>query len=705
MWLTRSGQTAEALLPQVPPPGGRDPDGKSASSSGESTGPVVAGDVPATPSFAGTHAVADPGVTEVQAAAIGDRKVEVRAESPVTVALGGYGRRLTDAIDRRVFLQTGEGERRVSALGGHLAALLRQHAPARSRDWLTPALQATQGLHPTHREQALQQLLRPALSSTLSRSQRQAALDSIARSLAGADTESQRVTFAALVQLMAMGHRDPADALALLEVARGFRTGIAYDAAALLVGAALRPIPDGPVPALAPVVRAVLALLDADNRVVADDEPIVNLGIELGRQARGPDAQDRLQVLLEGVGAVAGGLRPDQLWELARGCLSGLGGTQIDPAQRDAWLAGALRLDETLSVPALHGLWEGVALGLLVDGAPTGGASGALEVPQLRSHHLGALVDAILERAGHPLKAAAIAASAAAATNKLHDGPGTLGDLLQRVAGMQSRLPIDTAFLVGCALARGCWAVKDSLEDWERARKAAGPSLARDDKAQGPVPLKEAKSGASAMSLDIDDAPGRHAQPLPARDLVGLGWRFVREPDSLVDGSAWAGSPSFERVTLAWSLPGVPSEMSLPQHLTWLSRARLLPGQRGALAAQLQAKIGGASLRRLFPPMRDVLLQACAEARAEPVPVTGQRTALLHAMNEVLLAYDQWLSDPHPLDARSARDAYAEMATRKDLPPDLRLMILERLAVHLAETKAGIMAGAGQAKLQASHDA
>lgn len=638
-----------------------------------------------------------------------DRKVEVRAESPVTTALGRYGSRISEAIASGIFLKHGQSGMRVSTLGAHLEALLREHGQARSRDWLTPALQATARHHPSHRELALSQVLRPALSSTLTPASFQASLDSIIRSLAVADAPARRVTFSALVKLLAMPHRRPANALALLEAAHVIRKGIAYDDVALLVGAALRRIPDRPVPDLVPVARAALALLDKDNEVASDDEPIVNLGIELGRQAGGMAAPDNPLALLRGVESVAPGLRADQLWELARGCLGGLGGVQVDLAQRDAWLATVSRLDAVLAVPAYHAVWEGVALGLLVEGASSEGTGGTAGASQLRSAHMGALVAVVLGRPDDPMAAAALMTGAAGAANKLHDGPGTLGDLLQRVAAAQSRLPTPTAFAVGCALARGCSAIKDGMQAWDRARRAAGSGGASGPQGwpdKGGAPRLESKALSSSTTVadlprrvpgpaSLDDSEGapaagddRGENDRLARDPVGTGWRFATDPYPLAGEDGLPASQRVELATLAWSLPGVPSHSALHHHLRWLALAPLTPSQRGTLAAHLLARIDARALRRLFPQVRDLLLNACRDADAEPGPKTGQRTVLLQAMNQLMLAYDQWLTEPDRLDRQAASAQQAEMAGRKDLPPELRLMILDRLAVHLSDTKA-----------------
>jgi len=632
------------------------------------------------------------------APALADRKVEVKsasslsgvpAVSPTAEALGRYGQAIADAVASGGYRRAGQAEVRVSALGTHLDALLRAYPAARSADWLGPALQATARCHPAHREQALQQILRPALSSTLKAPQFQASMDSIVRSLASATTEDRRVTFAVLVKLMAMPHRAPADALALLEAARGFRQGIAYDDAALLVGAALGRTPPAPAPPLEPVVAATLALLDPDNQVAVDQEPIVNLGIELGRQARRAASQELLQVLLDGVAAVAPRLRPDQLWELARGCLCGLGGTQVELAQRDAFLACVLGLDDQLAPAALHGLWEGVGLGLLVEGAPVGGFAGALEVQVQRSRHMAALVAAMLERAGSPHKAAAILAGAAAASNKLHDGPGTLGDLLQRVSAAQSRLPLATAFTVGGALAKACWMVKDAIKEWDAARPKSGPGPLSDGD-----PAVETKSHPKPIPMPTPASPdsksgrgGDAAQPLELPDPVGAGWRFVLDPSSLAGGAGDRppGLPQVELATLAWSLPGVPGEQVLARHLGWLARAALPAGERLSRAVQLLADRDGAALRQAFHAARDLLLQVCVEARAAPGPATGHRPVVLQAMTQLMLAYDQWLTDPDALEPGIVAAHRAQVKARKDLPPDLHLMILERLKLHLSQ--------------------
>lgn len=632
-----------------------------------STPPTLQIPVQATERALPDHKVAERGdpVTVAGSTPITERKAEVLGalDALVTRAIARYGKQVADTIASGVFLRDEQATMRVPALGAHLDALLRLHPEARSRDWLTPALQATAPYHPSHRERALQQVLRPALSSTLGLATLKATLQSILRSLEGADGEARRATFAALVRLLSMPHRQPADALALLEAAYGVRTGIAYDDAALLVGAALRRLPDRPVPAMGPVACAALALLDADNLVDADHEPIVNLGIELGRQARSAAGTDRFEVLLEGVAVVAPVLRAEQLWELARGCLSGLGGTRIDLAQRDAWIACALRLDATLPVPALHGLWEGTALSLLTDGAPQGGTPGAPELPSLRSQHMGALVAAALQRADEPLKASAILSAAAAASNKLHEGPGTLGDLLGRVADAQPLLSTATAFMVGCGLARGCWSLKDGIATWEQAQAASV------------APGRETKE--------------RDSKGKVTADAVGGGWRFACEPDTSATGAGVPGLEPADQAVLAWSVPGVLGESNLPRHVRWLAQATLSPGQRVALATQLLEMLEGPALRQVFAGLRDVLAQACKEADAMPGPKTGPRPLLLRAMNELMLAYDRWLTEPDLQDRRTVRAQLAEISARKDLHPILRLMVVDRLELHLGDTKAG----------------
>ncbi len=628
---------------------------------------------PAAPRDAKSQPRADP-LAQAQAGeggvALTDRKAEVAppAEARITAAIGRYGEQVAEALATRAFLRDDQAALRVSALGAPLAALLRDHPAARARDWLTPALQATANLHPTHREAALQQVLRPALSSTLGRVLFQAALDSIARGLQGADAPARRCTFAVLVKLVAMPHRDPADALALLESAQGYRTGIAYDDAALLVSAALRRLPQRPVPAMEPVACAALALLDADNQVAADQEPVLILGIELGRQARSTADPGRFQVLLEGVEAVAPGLRPEQLAELARGCLAGLGGTQVEPAQRDAWIATALGLRGALTVPALHGLWQGTGLGLLVDGAPGAGASGGAnggdarggtDVSRLRSAHQGALVDAAVERAGEPEAVAAILAGAAAASNKRDEGPGTLADLLQRVGAAQSRLSTPAAFTAGCALARACWQLKEGAQAWAQARAAAGI---------GP--------GAQPGSGE------RETKGSAPPDPVGVGWRFATEPDTLAREPALPGLDPAEQARLAWSLPAMPPGSALPRHLRWLALAPLGPGPRVSLLVQLLDGLEGHAFQAVFTQVRDILVQACAEADAGPK--TGHRPLLLRAMTALMLAYDRWLTDPRPQDRQAVRAQLAQVSAREDLLPSLRLMVIDRLSVHLA---------------------
>lgn len=613
--------------------------------------------------------------------ALTDRKVEVQClpDPLVTQAIDRYGQQVAMVIASGVYLRDEQADMRVSALGAPVQALLRVHPQARSQDWLTPALQATATHHPAQREKALQQVLRPALSSTLGRAQFQASLASIARSLEGADAQARRATFAALVKLLVMPHRDPADALALLEVAHGFRTGIGYDDAALLVSAAMRRIPRRVMPDLLPVARAALALLDASNLVAADQEPVVNLGIELGRQARSALASDSLPPLLEAVQAVAPGLRPEQLRELARGVLAGLGGTQGEAAARDAWLAIAPRLEAVLPLPAQLAFWEGTALGLLVDGAPgvgdSAGFSAAMAVRVQRSTHMGALVAAALARSDQPLQASALMSAAAMASDKRNEGPGTLDDLLQQLGAIQSRLPPATAFTVGCGLAAACWMLKDGEQAWAHAH-----ALAR----QGRAAPADAKGMKDSKQDGKKDASGA-----PALDFVGLGWRFAGAPDTLAGPGVLPADLQAQLVSLAWSFPGIAGGRAMPRHLRWLSLAPLAPAGRVTLAVQLLAGLDGLALRQVFPAARDLLLQACAEADAATKPKTGPRPVLLQAMNELMLAYDRWLTEPDPLDLRTARAHQEEVAARQDLMPGLRLMILDRLAVHLSDTKAG----------------
>ena len=53
-------------------------------------------------------------------------------------------------------------------------------------------------------------------------------------------------------------------------------------------------------------------------------------------------------------------------------------------------------------------------------------------------------------------------------------------------------------------------------------------------------------------------------------------------------------------------------------------------------------------------------------------------------MTALMLAYDRWLTDPRPQDRHAVRAQLAQVSAREDLLPSLRLMVIDRLSVHLA---------------------